>query len=367
MKGMKSRYENLNRLSELKWEINTEWDEWQTDEKGISLITRGYEKPRVGKTTLKCNPTKCNKSQTYSTESEKNIGSILMWRKHLILLHFSDDLIYVYDKDMRLENSVKVPGKTGIGCLCAVNGEADTQYLVVGVESGYLWWLRIEEQEGQVKLGEPIKHAVNYEPYGILSDTTGHVHISNNNRHEVFTYSRPLEDGECSELSVCGTFMTNDLAGGFAVQVTGRTFVWMNSAGKVNRCYTGKPFIYPSYMVYNGTDWLVSDWKNKCVHVVTGEGKHGGYLITEKQGLISPGPMCVDNEHHCVWLGCQDKYGKPQVMKVDYSTPDITTLKLSAKLPRIKLTKKKYKACRGRPLGLDLRSKFYMTDDGSRH
>ena len=372
MKGIKSRYENLSKLSQLQWEINSEWDEWQTDEKGISLITRGYKTTRVGKTTLECNPTKHSKFKIYSTEGKNTIRSILLWRKHLILLHSLDDLIYVYDEEMRLESSVKVPSlrlphesNMGMGCLCTINEDADSQYMVLADKGDYMWWLRIEEQEGQVKLGEPVKHDLIYEPCGIISDTTGQVHVSSNYRPEVFTYSRPLEDGTCSELSLQGIFMANDLAGGYSVKVRGQTFVWLNSAGKVRRCYTGDPFIYPSYMVYNGTDWLVSDWKNKCVHVVTSEGKHGGYLITKKQGLIMPGPMCVDNEHHCVWLGCQDKDGKPQVVKVNYSTPDVTTLKLSAKLPKMHIIKKKYKARRRKMISIDFGfNKFFMTDDG---
>ena len=351
IESIKSRCATLSKLSELKCEINTEWDEWQTDEKGISLITRGYKKPRAGKTTLECNPTKRSKFKTYTTECKKLIQGILLWRKHLIVVHWLDDVIYVYDDEMRLENSVKVSGmmlepeQTTV--LCVVNGEASTQHLVVVDRfDKCLWWLTIEEQEGHVRLGEAIKHDLKYYPCAIISDTTGHyVQVSVSDGDYMFTYRKPLEDGRktCSELVPKSLFVANDLSGGYAVKVEGKTFVWVNSAGNVTRCYTGKPFIYTSSIVYNGTDWLVSDWENKCVHVVTSEGKHGGYLITKKQGLIMPGPMCVDNEHHCVWLGCHDKDRKPQVMKVDYSTPDITTLKLSAKLPKMHIIKRNLK------------------------
>ena len=219
-----------------------------------------------------------------------------------------------------------------------MQGQAATQHLLVSDYSDKcLWWLRVEEQAGEVRLGQPVKHKLGYHPYRVTTATTGQAIVCDPNSSRLHVYSQPVHTGTCVELpqGVQPRVAVSNPAGGYAV-ISDHKLMWMTSDGKVTHCYTQEPDVSAFHMVTDCTNILVADYDNDCVHIVTGEGRHTGHLVTCQQGVKKPRCVSVDTNYHCVWIGHTGQDGKMEMMKVEHSQTSLNspTLTLCAILPR---------------------------------
>ena len=95
-------------------------------------------------------------------------------------------------------------------------------------------------------------------------------------------YSNPVQPGTYVQLpqDVKPVLAVSDPAGGYVIIDRGKGLVWVTSAGQVTSRYADQPAFSPHDMAFYGSDLLVVDNYHNCVHVVTGEGKHAGHLVT---------------------------------------------------------------------------------------
>ena len=319
-----------SKIKTMNFAVKVDWGECGVDVKGVRLIEGG------GDTGVTVGSEQ--KITTFPTQRQRNgISGIVAFHNHLMVVHYCHDVIYVYDDMMRLKTSVKVPDMSNPLGICLVEGGAATQHLVVAdCGEQCLWWLRLESQVGQVRLGQPIKHNLGYDPWCVVADPNGHTLVTDYHNSRLYIYCQPVQTGACVQLSqdVKPHTAVSDPSGGYLIRDQGNELVWVASGGQVTRRYNDQPDICAVHMVHRGTDWLVADSDNHCIHVVTGEGRHAGHLVTGQQGGENPWGISVDTDHHCVWVGNTDHHGKHNMMKVEYSPPHITTLTLCATLPR---------------------------------
>ena len=335
VKSLTDRYarasKECSQPAEVKWVLDVSWEECRVGVKGVGLSIKG------GTGSLDENINE--KISTFPTECEDNIVTgIVSCHNHLMVTHYGHNVIYIYDEDKQLKSSVKVSGMSHPHGICLVQGDAATQHLVVADYHGkYLWWLKVEKQAGQVKLGQPQKHKVGYRPFSAVTTITGQALICDYDNGRLYVYSQPLHKGNYIQLTkgVKPRVAVSDPTGEYMVSDEYR-LVWVNEAGLVTRRYKDQPAVVSRHMVHDGTDWLVADRDNRCIHVVTEEGKHGGYVVTKKQGVRKPTRVCVDADRHRLWLGDRSQDDKGHIMKVeDYSPLHVTTFTMSATLPKL--------------------------------
>ena len=335
VKGLIDRCEKsgkeCSKIKTMNFAVKVDWGECGVDVKEVRLIEGG------GDTGVTVGSEQ--KITTFSTQYQCNgISGIVAFHNHLMVVHYRHNFIYVYDDMMRLKTSVNVPGMSSPFGLCLVEGGAATQHLVVADYGGKcLWWLRLESQTGQVRLGQPIKHNLGYQPHSAVTDVNGHALVSDYTNSRLYMYSQPVQTGTCVQLSwdVRPQTAVSDPSGGYLIRDQGNKLVWVASGGQVTHRYNDQPAVRAAHMVHRGTDWLVTDPDNQCIHVVTGEGRHAGHLIIGQQGVWHPTRISVDTDYHCVWVGNTGQDGETkEMMKVEHSPPHINTLTLCATLPR---------------------------------
>ena len=231
-----------------------------------------------------------NQVTPFTTQYEDySVTGIVTYNDHLMVVHYGHDTIYLYDVNMGLKRSVKVTDMSSPQGLCLVKRDA-TQHLVVADYGECLWWLTVDSQAGQVRLGQPIKHNLGYNPHSAVTDINGHALVSDFHNRRLYIYSQPVQTGVCVQLpqGVHSLPAVSDPSGGYVVSDFYK-LVWVTSGGQVTRRYTEQPAVSAFHMVYQGSHLLAADQDNHCVHKVTREGSHAGHLLTEhKHNLKYP-------------------------------------------------------------------------------
>ena len=156
-----------------------------------------------------------------------------------------------------------------------------------------LWWLTTAKQGDDVKLGYPQHHKLEYNPLRVSSDRSGRAVVTDHDNHCVHVYSHPGKHVMSIQLSGVENLrnVLSDQSDGFVItHGFPFKFSWVNSAGQETHQYTGQPHGLPNYILDDGTKLLVSDRLNRCAHMVTRDGRHHSYLITD----IDPTCVCLD-------------------------------------------------------------------------
>ena len=186
--------------SEIKWEIDVKWGDWNVDTEGVSLSKQcgfletaeilGNHKDMVEFVT------KYN-----SDNAHPGIAAC-----HGYLLMSIGTTVEGYSKDEQLTFPLKHPvrnyGQLRISSrrqaqvmasrsvtLCLVGG---AQYLVF-VEKGnsILWWHSLTEEGKCLNLGEPQKHQLNYNPSSAVTDYNGQLLVADEANGRLYSYSGP--------------------------------------------------------------------------------------------------------------------------------------------------------------------------------
>ena len=143
--------------------------------------------------------------------------------------------------------------------------------------------------------------------------------MTDNRNRCVYIYSHPGQHVRCIQLS--GGLnpwraLTDQSDGYVFTHGSAGQLVWVSSAGQVTRRYTDTPAVCASRITDYGTHLLVSDTSNKCVHVVTREGRHDGHMITD----IDHTHVCLDSVGRRLWVASKEKDGwSGHVMKMSYT------------------------------------------------
>ena len=108
----------------------------------------------------------------------------------------------------------------------------------------------------------------------------------------------------------------------------------MTSTGQVARCYTGQLVVGARHMVHDGTNTLVADYEQHCVHMVTNDSRHISHLLTkQKHRVYKPRRVWFDKTHDSLWLGSKEQTkNQIQIIKAKYSFSHITKFNLSTTL-----------------------------------
>ena len=181
-----------------------------------------------------------------------------------------------------------------------------------------LWWLTTEKQAGDVKLGQPQQHRLQYHPCGVSTDRSGRAVVADCGSSRVYVYSHPGRHVTCLQLpgDVYPWQALTDQSDGYVVKDgwSGQ-LSWVNSAGQVTRHYTDQPAVCPNHIIDDGTRLLVCDHHNHCVHIVTRDGRHDGHLMT----YIDPTCVCLDPAGRRLWVAYEGKDGRTHVMEMSYT------------------------------------------------
>ena len=258
---------------------------------------------------------------TFTTQCNIEVGGMVSYHSHLFIVHYNLDKLDVYDEGGSLKRSVQIPGKwCDSQDMCLVQGEGGTHSMVISDYDGQcLWWLTTEKQAGDVKLGHPQQHKLQYNPSGVSTDRSGRAVVADYDNRRVYVYSHPGQHVTCLQLSgdVYPHQALTDQSDGYVVRHRWSVdqLLWVNSAGQVTRRYTDQPAVCAHHIVDDGTCLLVSDPLNHCVHIVTREGRHDGHLITD----IDPTSVCLDPAGRRLWVAYNGKDNKRHVMEMSYT------------------------------------------------
>ena len=320
------------RPPELSWKLNTKWKEIDVDFKDVELTIHSADIPRLEKDSEPAAITKY-----YTRYQGHNISSLVLYKGHLIVSHYDHDVIYVYDEHMELGCSTKVSGMHDAWSLCLVNIDAGSEYIVVGDCSGRcLWWLKIHEYTGGIKLVVEKKQALMYRPWCVQSSSTGEVIVASYSDRQLYLHGLRDHQVRCVNVhSVMPCVAVEDPSGGYVIGDQNDQMIWVSCEGDVTQQYKDQPPVSVHHITRYGRDWLITDYNNNCVHLVTENGRHGGHLLTWLHGVSQPRCISVD-AIHCLWLAHSGKDGKRQLMKVEYPSSSVNSITLISTLPKIR-------------------------------
>ena len=343
----KSEEEVSKSVPELRWKVDLTWSDWEVKDEvdRVRLVREGEVKVESdqqmttvtdqsathGDHDVRQMATVTGQSvthgdrgvrqlNTFTTECVKEVRAMVSYHNYLFIVHSYHSKLYVYDEGGRLKRSVQISSKR---CdprgMCLVQGEGGTHSLVISDNHGQcLSWLTTEKQAGDVKLGQPQQHKVHYRPCGVSTDRSGRAVVADGDNRRVYVYSHPGQHITCLQLSgdVYPWQALTDQSDGYVVRHgwPGQ-LSWVNSAGQVTRRYTDQPAVRPEHIIDSGRHLLVSDLQNRCVHILTREGRHEGHLITD----IHPTCVCLDPAGRRLWVAYRGKDGRTHVMEMSYT------------------------------------------------
>ena len=322
----RSEEEVSKSVPELRWKTDLTWFNWDIrgDAERVGLMTGGevnvendLQLTTVTGQSVTCGDTDARQLNSFTTLLNDDVTGVLSYNNHLLIVHCqSQGILYVYDKTGKLKSSVQICCQENIlymnaaRGICLVKGKSDTQSLVISDSTGTcLWWMTIEKQADDIKLGRAQRHEVKYCPTGVSTDRSGRAVVTDFYDNRVYVYSHPGDYGMCVQLPD-GVNPRHFLAeeADECVVIYGmfrNCLAWVNSAGEVTRHYTGELAVCPHHVVDEGTHLLVSDRHNRCVHILTRDGGHSGYLITD----IDPTYVCLDPAGRRLWVAHQKREG----------------------------------------------------------
>ena len=343
----RSEEEVSKSVPELRWKVDLTWSDWEvkdevdrvrlvregevkvkSDQQMTTVtgqsVTRGDRGVRQMTTVTGQSVTHGDRGvrqlNTFTTECDSAVRGMVSYHNHMFIVHHDHDKLYVYDEGGRLKRSVQISSKRwDPQGMCLVQGEGGTHSLVISDHDGQcLWWLTTEKQAGDVKLGQPQQHKLQYQPCGVSTDRSGRAVVADCDNRRVYVYSHPGRHVTCLQLSgdVYPWQAQTDQSDGYVV--THRwpgQLSWVNSAGQVTRHYTDQPDVRSYHIIDDGTYLLVSDLHHHCVHIVTREGRHDGHLITD----IDPTCVCLDSAGRRLWVAYRGKDDKRHVMEMSYT------------------------------------------------
>ena len=316
--------------SEVIWKLDVQLEEWNFDMDNVKMSTQKVHKSYpVPESEL---------TSDFSTQYQgDDITCMVCHHDHLIIGHCGHDTIYLYDKKNDIKNSVRITGLLHPQGLCIVQGDK-VDYLVVGDLTGKcLWWLTIEREGEEIKLLEPQRHDIDYSPWGISTDPSGQALVSDYDNGRLFMYLHPGAQGTYIKLphGMQPRVAVRDHEKGFVISDRYQ-MVWLTQNGKETMRYDAeKPMVIADDIVPWGTDWLVTDYSEHTVHVLTREGKHVANLLSREEGVKQPRCICVDKTRHTLWLAHIGCNGERQVMKGKCSPLNVTKFNLSVTLPYV--------------------------------
>ena len=345
------RSEEVNKsVPELRWKVDLTWSHWKVNK--VRLVREGgvnvesdQQLTTVPGQSVTNGDRDVRQLNTFTTQCNNEVRGMVVYHNHLFIVHYGHDKLYVYDEGGRLKRSVHIycqKNKTNMSCphgICLVQGEENTHSLVISDYNDWcLWWLTTEKQAGDVKLGQPQQHKLHYHPCGVSTDRSGRAVVADSGDKRVYVYSHPVTYLQLSR-DVDPYQALTDQSDGYVVS-HGRLLSWVNSAGQVTCRYTDQPDVCANHIIYDGTDLLVSDLDNHCVHIVTREGRHDGHLITD----IDPTCVCLDPAGRRPWVAYKGKDDMMRVMEMSYTaqssvtsaqTSSVCSLTLKVNLPKI--------------------------------
>ena len=270
------------------------------------------------------------KVNTFTTECDALVTGMMSYHNHLLIIHDHGDSLFVYDTSGKLKRSVEIRNgeckmNTPNG-MCVVWSETKIPFLVIGdYYSNCLWWMAIEKMTDDIQFDHPQTHYVDYYPCGISTDRFGQVMVNDHDNRCLYVYGYPGDHITCLQLEeVYPSQALTDQSDGYVTRC-GRTneLSWVDSAGQLTHRYTDQPDINSYHMIANFTDLLVSDRHNHCVHIVTMKGRHDGHLITD----IDPTCVCLDPDHHRLWVAYVGKDKMTHVMEMSYTPTSWKSMK----------------------------------------
>ena len=334
-------------VPELRWKVDLTWSDWEvkdevdrvrlvregevkveSDQQMTTVtgqsVTRGDRGVRQMTTvtdhSVTCGDCGVRQLNTFTTQCNSEVMGMVSYHNHLFIVHYKLDKLYVYDERGRLKRSVQIPSKRyAPRGMCLVQSERGTHSLVISDHDGQcLWWLTTEKQAGDVKLGHPQQHRLQYKPCGISTDRSGRAVVADCGNRRVYVYSHPGRHITCLQLpgDVSSSQALTDQSDGYVVRHgwSGQ-LSWVNSAGQVTRHYTDQPDVRSYHIIDDGTYLLVSDLRHHCVHIVTRDGRHDGHLITD----IDPTCVCLDPAGRRLWVAYRGEDDKRHVMEMSYT------------------------------------------------
>ena len=344
----RSEKEVSKSVPELRWKVDFTWSDWKVkgEVDSVRMVREGdvnhvnVESDKQLTTVTGQSVTRgdhgVRQLNTFTTHCNIIVSGVVSYHNHIFVVHVAHDKLYIYDEQGNLKRSVQIKSNKekmmSPEGICLVQGERDTHSLLISDFRGQcLWWLTTEKHIGDVKLGQPQRHKLEYTPSGASTDRSGRAVVTDHRNSLVYVYSHHGQHVKCLQLSrdVSPWLAVTDQSDGYVVSHgSPGQLVWVNSVGQATRSYTDQPAVRSEHIVDNGTDLLVSDLHYRCIHIVTREGRHDGHLITD----IDPTYVCLEPAGRCLWVAYKGKDDKRHVMEMSYTpqSPAVTSPVTSA-------------------------------------
>ena len=286
------------------------------------------------------------KLNVFTTKCSTNVKGMVFHLNHLFIVHSNDDKLYVYAEGRRFKRSVTIYSKKD-KCrmispwgMCLIRYGCSHILMISDYSGSCLWWMPVHKLKKDISIGKPEQYRLDYKPWGVSADNNSDsVMVAHPDKNCICFYclneenihkKKPKTGLKLSyKLKLASDIRPWQVLSGHSdgFVVMNQQLVWVNKSCQVTHCYTDQPAVLrPSDIIEDGTDVLVSDPGNHCIHIVTSQGRHDGYLITD----IDPTCVCLDLGGQRMWLAYKGKGKKIHVMEMSY-TPRPQTLPLPGK------------------------------------
>ena len=268
----KSEEEVGKAVLELKWNVDVTWSDWEVKYKveRVMLVKECQVKVKsdqhlttVTAQSLTHDDQRVKQLNTFPTKCDNDVRGMVSYHNQMSLIHPWDGTLYVYDDTGKLIRSVpmfchknKSKMHTPYG-MCLVQGEIDS--LVISDNTGqWLWWLTTEKQASDVKLGQPRHDKLEYMPYGVSTDRSGRVVVTDCKNNCVYFYSHPGQHVTCLQLSrdVNPWQALIGHSDGYVIRHDHPIpcqLLWVNGAIDEAHSYTDQPDVRPHHMIDDDT------------------------------------------------------------------------------------------------------------------
>ena len=212
----RSEDEVTKSVPELKWKVDLTWSNWvvKSEVDRVRLVREGeidvdsdQKLTTVTGQSVVRGDFGVRQLSTFTTECNNDVASIVVYHNHLFIVHNDHNMLYIYDEGGRLNRSVRIYSEIDKRDLidtwgmCLVWDKRDHSLVISDDINQCLWWLTVEKQAGDVKLGHPYQHKLQYPPYEVSTDSSGRAMVADSDNSRIYVYIRPGRHVMCLQLS----------------------------------------------------------------------------------------------------------------------------------------------------------------------
>ena len=121
------------------------------------------------------------------------MAGMVLYERHLLVVHYSNSCLYVYNSTLGLTDSLTVPG-IGSPRHIVVSYDVRDHVVMSDWKENKLHWVNVRVHRGRVQLGQVRSIRLTYRPWGMCVSSSGQLVVCSPYMNRLYKYS---SQGEC--------------------------------------------------------------------------------------------------------------------------------------------------------------------------